>query len=123
MQWPWRRFESFFERHLLRRARDTLENQRDLIIAAINANSSYDGSDEAIQAKVERIEEIERSTVKAVNALYAGLRGETVSTPEEDAFENDPLFRQVRLMRSAARTPVLDQASAGRDMLDSMVLG
>lgn len=110
MKWPWRRFEVFFDRHLRRKSRIAIEAQRDALIAAINANSNYDGQDNA-EAKKERIEAIDESARFAIEQVYdTGGRRD-----EPDPFGDDPLFSAMKQKGK----PVLDQAGMGHDMLEA----
>lgn len=109
MRWPWRRFEVFFDRHLRRKSRLAIEAQRDALIAAINANSNYDGK-ENVELKKERIESIDESAKSAIESLYGATQ------PREDDFGDDPLFKSLR----QSGKPVMEQAGQGREMLAAM---
>lgn len=115
MGWPWMRVESFFKAHLLRQYKERLERQADLTVAAIHANSSWDGEDNHGR-KIERLKQIEESTAEAIAFLYS-------EDPEEDpddpySFENDPLFKDVRRMREEAQPPQMEQAGMGYELLN-----
>lgn len=113
MRWPWRRFEAFFDRHTRRKARGQIEAHRDGLIMAINANTNYDGKENA-EAKTTRIRELVESSKYEIELLYSDLDGR----PEEpDPFADDDLFRP---LRNAVGPPVMENAGAGREMLDSM---
>jgi hypothetical protein len=113
MRWPWRRFEAFFDRHTRRKARAQIEAHRDGLIMAINANSNYDGKENA-DAKTERIRGLIDSSKIEIEILYAGIDGR----PEEpDPFAGDDLFRP---LRNAVGPPVMAEAGTGRQMLDAM---
>lgn len=112
MRWPWRRFEVFFDRHLLRKARVAIEAQRDALIAAINANPNYDGQ-EASQAKIKRIEDIQEVSAQAIEQLY-----DRSLTPEKenDPFESDPLFKSMKSSVSSGK-PRLEQEGMGHVLM------
>lgn len=100
--WPWRRFEACFKRHLGRKAAGELTNQRDLMLAALSANSNMDmpENQEALRRKIDAINEGWR---RGVEILY-GARDATV---EDDSFDDDPLFRHIRDQGSSMRTSVV----------------
>lgn len=120
MAWPWRRFEEMFKRHMLRRAKDRVEHQCDLQIAAINANSSWDGEDNA-DAKRSRIQQIETTTRELIAFIYSDPE-EMRRQEEEDPYsmENDPLFASTRRAREQAQSPLPEQAGQGADMMQRM---
>lgn len=118
-RWPWRRFEAMFQRHLLRKAAEELARQRDLLVAAVNANMNYD-SEENRNAREQRLSGIQRSYEEGMNILY--------SDPKQDdddpySMENDPLFdsvrRRARDMRESARPPQLPEAGMGRRLIEA----
>jgi hypothetical protein len=115
MYWPWQRFEALFERHLLREAKQTLERQRDLMLAAVNANGNWDGEDN-VKAKTDRMEQIELSCQKAIAHLYA-KEGEVVRDPAEEAYETDPLFRPARRLRDQVKGQLPNQTGMGYQKL------
>ena len=119
MGWPWRRFEAMFTRHLFRKAREQATAQKDLMIAAINANMNYDGKD-ALEAKQERIKAIHDSWADIMESLQVGA--EPISQQEQQAidqvYEEDPLFRGARAMRTEAQQGVtLPEAGMGQKLL------
>jgi hypothetical protein len=114
MRWPWRRFEAFFDRHLRREARRAIEAQRDRLIAAINANPTWDEkSNQELRKK--RLEDIIESSRAAIEGIYS----DDVEEPAEDAFDVDPLFRPLKLAASHGK-PVMEQAGMGRQLLGGM---
>jgi hypothetical protein len=110
-----------FKRHLLRKAKERLESQCDLMLAAINANSNYDG-EETADAKRERIKQIEDSTKEAIALIYQDPE-ELAAREAADPYsvENDPLFRNVRRMREEAQPPLPEQAGMGHNMMARML--
>lgn len=120
MRWPVLRFEEFFERHRLRRAREQLDRERDMMVTAINANSFWDETKEAREAKVERVGNIQQSWKRGVEILYSKITG--VELPKEpDPMEDDPLFRPLGKQASDLATtvgrPVADEEGAGAALM------
>jgi formate dehydrogenase maturation protein FdhE len=116
--WPWRRFEGMFRRHLLRKAREELRQLRDLRLAALDANMNFD-SKENQEAKQSRLEGLQEAFQRAERLLYSGKGAEA----EEDAYENDPLFaplhRRAQTLRTEADQPLVAQAGMGRHLLEA----
>lgn len=118
MRWPWRRFEAFFDRHLRRKAQVDIEHQRGLMIAAINANSNYDGDEKINAEKIKRIESIESAANEAIARLWDSVTGAR-EQEEFDPFEDDPLFKSMKRLPPAG-PPVMAEQGMGRAMLDAM---
>jgi hypothetical protein len=115
-EWPWRRFEGMFRRHLLRKAREELRQMRDLRIAVLDANTNYDAKDNQ-QAKQERVEGYQQAYLDAVRVLYSDP-----NAPEpQDAFDDDPLFNPLRQraqqLRTEANEPLAPQSGMGQKLL------
>jgi acyl-CoA reductase-like NAD-dependent aldehyde dehydrogenase len=117
-RWPWRRFEQMFRLHLLRKAREELRELRDLRIAALDANTNYDATEnrDVKQKVVEQLREIYQTCVKA---LYSTEEPRT----EHDEMEDDPLFapivRRTRELRQEVNQPLAPQAGMGRTLLEA----
>lgn len=120
MRWPWRRFEAFFDRHLRRKAQIDIEHQRALMIAAINANSNYDGDRQVQDEKIKRIEAIESAANEAISRLWDSINKTGASKEREyDPFEDDPLFKSMKRLPPAG-PPAMAEQGMGRAMLDAM---
>lgn len=106
-----------FKRHLLRVAKERVERQCDLQIAAISANSNWDSKENA-DARRSRIEEIENGTKEMVRLLYSDPEEERAREAEDPySVENDPLFANVRRMRDEAKAPLPEEAGVGHDLM------
>lgn len=109
-RWPWRRFEKMFRLHLLRKAREELRQMRDLRIAAMDANSTYDSNENAA-FKQERSEGLQKAYTDGVKMLYSD---DVPQAPEEDVFENDPLFAPIRkraeVLQQEINQPLVEEA-------------
>lgn len=90
LEWPWKRFEVFYEKFIERELIERLENRRDQMISAIWSNSVYDEHEQADRTKV--IEEIDRKFDEAVQFL----RGEVVVDQEEIDYQNNPFFAKAK---------------------------
>lgn len=114
--WPWRRFEACFARHLARKAADGLTHQRDLMLAALSANTNMDMKEnqEVYQSKIDAIN---KGWKHAVEILY-GTRQLEVA---EDPLETDPLFRSLRnqgsSLRAGVAAPAPKEAGLGQRIL------
>lgn len=119
MRWPVLRFERFFERHLRRKAADHLRRERDLMIAAITANTNMDSSENR-ELRSDRLENIRRAYKEGVEFLYAP-EGERLPDADEAAMEADPLFRHMRdnasELKQGVSRPVSPEEGAGRRLL------
>lgn len=89
LDWPWKRFEAFYEKFIERELIERLENRRDLMVSAIWSNSVYDEHEEADRTRV--IEEIDSKFDEAVGFL----RGDVVQEPDID-FSNNPFFAKAK---------------------------
>lgn len=112
--WPWRRFEGMFRRHLLRKGREEMRQMRDLRLAAIDANTNYDSSDNK-SAREQRVRGLQESYEEAVRMLYAPPGQQT-----QPDLDDDPLFSPIARRRAQeASQPLVEQAGAGRDLLEA----
>lgn len=88
-----------FTRFKTRQLIELLERQRDQMIAAYYANSAYDESNDGVKLRLERVEATESRIKDMIGKLR---RGEPLDMPsgveraDQEAWENDPLFRRVR---------------------------
>lgn len=118
-EWGWRTFEGMFRRHLLRKAREELRQMRDLRLAALDANTNFD-SQENQQAKVQRIEGLNKAYAEAVRLLSSDAPTES----EADPYEDDPLFaplrRRAQDLQAEADKPLVAQAGMGRQLLEAV---
>lgn len=116
--WPWRRFEGMFRRHLLRKAREEMRQIRDLRLAAIDANMNYDSKENA-SAREQKTSGLQEAYEQGVRMLYASPHDSEAGVVDAD-LEDDPLFAPVarRRAREAAQ-PLVEQAGAGRRLLEA----
>jgi len=118
-KWGWRRFERMFRLHLLRKARDELRRMRDLRLAAMDANTNYDSSENQ-NAKTARTDALHQAYLDAERTLYSAQPDE----PEpEDDYGDDPLFAPLRrragqLQQEISR-PLAPQSGMGRDLIEA----
>lgn len=114
-RWPWRRFESMFRLHLLRKAREELRQMRDLRLAALDANMNYD-SEENRNVKSQRATSLHEVYEEAVKILYS-----KPSAEGSDEIEEDPLFapikRRASQMKQEIDQPLVAEAGMGRELL------
>lgn len=117
-RWPWRRFETMFRRHLLRKAREELRQMRDLRIAALDANPNFDAK-ENFDAKRSRLEGLQKAYTDAVKLLYSKDDQEV----EEDPYDTDPLFDPIRPrakeLRQEINQPIVPNAGVGRELMEA----
>jgi hypothetical protein len=83
------------------------------MIIAINANSNYDGKENA-KAKEDRIRAITEAARDEVEQIYAAIDPKRTKAP--DPFETDPLFRPLRQNQPLGK-PVMNEAGMGRQIL------
>lgn len=119
MEWPWRRFEAFWRRHLARKGVREMTNQRDLMIAAVASNPNWDEKDNA-DARQKRIEGINESFARGVEVAYNGV--DPSAEVEEDPMEH-PMFNVFRSMgagvHSTAQPPQLPETGMGAAVMGS----
>ena len=86
LEWPWKRFEKFYESFMKRKVVENLEGRKDQMVASLWANSNYD-DDKGTRQKA--IEEIESSFQSVVMQVFEGVQTEQ----EEEIDEaNNPFF-------------------------------
>jgi hypothetical protein len=116
--WPWRRFEAFFARHLVRKAAEEMARRRDLELAAISANTNWDDKENQ-DIRRQKVEAINEGYKQGVEILYGTREPEN----EPDPIESDPLFRTLRSqgesLRAGVAAPQLAEAGLGRQVLDA----
>jgi hypothetical protein len=109
LDWPWLRFERFYNAFVVGEAVERMENLRDMIIAGLYANSVYDEHEEA--KRDEAIQMIESSYSNAIDYLKARAAGEDTDEDESDDFdEDDPFWKPVARAEAALNAPRADEA-------------
>lgn len=88
MDWPWRRFDAFYEAFVKRRAKEELTFRKILQISALWANSNYDGEDVDRQ---QIIQEIETSYDEVIAGIYSGR----MAGGKDDIDKSDPFFAAI----------------------------
>jgi hypothetical protein len=115
-EWPWRRFEGMFRRHLMRKGREELRQMRDLRLAALDANTNYD-SKENENAKQQRIEGLQAAFAEGERIIYS-TDDASIAVQEED----DPLFAPLKnravQVQSEAAQPLVKEAGMGRQLIE-----
>jgi hypothetical protein len=115
-RWPWRRFEEMFQRHLLRKAREELRQMRDMRLAAMDANTNYDSKENA-QARLSARMACRRPTSRQCEC----------STPRRSPSRSQrstrtrlfaPLRQRAQTLRAEADQPLVENAGAGRQLLE-----
>lgn len=92
LEWPWLRFERFYTTFVAREIVERMERQRDMIIAALHANSVYDEHEEA--KRDEAIASVEESFDAATEYVRARARGEPTQAELDDDYDpDDPFWR------------------------------
>lgn len=114
LEWPWRRFEKFYEAFLRRTIIEGLERRKDSMIASLWANSNYD-DEKGTREKA--IEEIEGNFQEAVLQLYFSESHQQ----EEEINESNPFFKsakegQQKLFEQLGITD--DENAPVRDVID-----
>ena len=85
LEWPWKRFEKFYESFMKRKVVETLEVRKDQMINALWSNSNYD-DDKGTRQKA--IEEIEANFESVIFQVFDGNSVEQ----EEEIDESNPFF-------------------------------
>lgn len=112
LEWPWRRFEKFYESFLKRKVVETIEGRKDNMIAALWSNSNYD-DDKGTRQKA--IEEIEANFQSAVNQIFSETQ------EEEQINEENPFFQAARRGQQKLFEQVgisSDENSTVKDVID-----
>lgn len=86
---------------------ETLERRKDGMIAALWANSNYDGDGEKPSPRPEAIEQIEANYDEAVEKILTGWKPE----PEEELDENNPFFAPVKRAMKKLEQPRNDEGN------------
>lgn len=113
LEWPWKRFEKFYESFMKRQVVERLEGRKDQMIASLWANSNYD-DDKGTRQKA--IEEIEASFQNVVAEVFDGE-----NSSEEEIDEENPFFvaakkSQQKLFEQVGITD--DENSTVKDIID-----
>jgi hypothetical protein len=85
MNWPWRRFDAFYEAFVKRRSKEELTFRKILQISALWANSNYDGEEVDRQ---QIIRDIETSYDEVIAEIYSGRS----AGGRTDIDKSDPFF-------------------------------
>jgi len=89
LEWPWKRFEKFYESFMKRKIVENLEGRKDQMIASLWANSNYD-DDKGTRQKA--IEEIEENYQEVIVQVFEGAKAE----PEEEIDESNPFWASAK---------------------------
>jgi hypothetical protein len=105
LDWPWRRFERFYEAFTKRQVVEVLEGRKNAMISALWSNSNWD-DDKGTRASA--IEELEANLEEALFAIFNGVDEEE----DIEISEDNPFFASTR--------KAMDQviASTGDFMVD-----
>lgn len=87
LNWPWRRFEAFYNAFQKRLTVERLEERKDRMVASLWANSNYD-DDKGTRQKA--IEEIEGNFNAAVDEIVSG------APKDETIDKDDPFFAPLK---------------------------
>ena len=85
MQWPWKRFEAFYEAFVKRHLVETLEHRKE---SMINGFWSNDGMNDDKGTRQEAIEELENSFQEAIQSIMRGGK----KKEEEEIDKSNPFF-------------------------------
>jgi hypothetical protein len=89
LEWPWKRFEKFYESFTKRRIIESLESRKDQMISALWANSNYD-DDKGTREKA--INEIESNFNSVIASVFEGK----INQQEEEIDESNPFFASAK---------------------------
>lgn len=107
MEWPWKRFERFYQAFMRRTLIENLERRKDMMIAALWSNSGFEGN-EGGQARNRAIADIESNYEEAVYAILSGARpGEE----EEKIDEENPFWQAAKKGQEKIQTPRNDEGT------------
>ena len=88
--WPWRRFERFYEAFIKRQVIETLEIRKNQMIAALYSNSNWD-DDKGTRKSA--IEELEANFEEAVSIIH---HGQDELEDDVEISEDNPFFASTR---------------------------
>jgi hypothetical protein len=102
MDWPWKRFERFYQAFMRRQLIENLERRKDMMIAALWSNSGFEGN-EGGQARNRAIADIESNYEEAVYAILSGVKpGEA----EEEVDEQNPFWQAAKKGQEEIQAPI-----------------
>lgn len=113
LDWPWKRFEVMYEAFMKRSLLDSLDRRKDAMIAALWANSGFEGN-EGAKNRSQIIEDIETQYDEAVRKIQIGIPEEE---QEEKIAEDNPFFRPVKRAMAKLETPRNDEGTV-REVVD-----
>lgn len=104
MEWPWQRFDAFFQAFARRKAVESLEARKLAMLSGLHGNSNMSGDDLG-----KAVEQLEESFKTATNAIY-GL------VDEEEIDQSNPFFGQIKV-------PEISQSGVGGGMHEGIEVG
>lgn len=114
LDWPWKRFERFYEAAKKRDLVETLERRKDGMISALWSNSNYDDEKNTRQ---NAIADIEERCEEAVEIILTGIDPSEV--PEEEVDDQYGFFAAGERGLSKILAPRDDEGTV-RDNIDYM---
>lgn len=112
LQWPWRRFERFYESFLKRQAIEGLERRKEQMIASLWSNANYD-DDKGTRKNA--IEELEGHFDAATELILHGPQAK-----EEEIDEANPFFVPAMKAARGIQTPRNDEgATTVQDVVEN----
>lgn len=108
MEWPWRRFERFYEAYMKRRLVETLERRKEGMITALWSNSNYD-DDKGTRKQI--VEDIEEEFKQMVLMVQTGIK------PEDEIDQDNPFFAAAREGVKKLEAPRNDEGTV-REVID-----
>jgi hypothetical protein len=107
MEWPWRRFEAFYESYLKRAILESLDNRKSSMIAALWANSNYD-DDKGSRKRA--IEEIEENFAEVVQSIV------DPGSQEAEIDPDNPFFNESARSKQKLEAPRNDEGTVSENI-------
>jgi hypothetical protein len=82
LNWPWQRFEELYEAYMKRSLVERLETRKEMMVAALWANSGFEGN-EGASARNNAIEELENQFSEVAHQIYHGFHENEVPTDNQ----------------------------------------
>jgi hypothetical protein len=106
LEWPWLRFEVFYEAFVKAVVIESIERRKDAMIAALWANSNFD-DDKGTRRNA--IEEIEANFQEAIDSVNNPM-------PENDIDMDNPFFNPALRGREKIEAPRNDEGTVAQNI-------